>query len=385
MEAIDLLTLINGGETSRVQFKEDVTNGVSIAQEMVAFANAMGGTIIVGVKDKTGEIAGLNYAALQRINNLLSTSANDLVKPSLQLYTESVQIDNKYVLIVTIPEGIYKPYRDKDGSVWIKKGSDKRKVTSNEEEARLLQSGSLLYADEMGVRNSSLNDLNSDVLSEYFLKQFGKSAAEFGIDVVQLYRNMHLLSDDNLTLAGVLLFGKNPQMFRPVFVIKAVYFVGNAISGTEYRDSQDISGTIGEMFAQSLSFVTRNIKYTQQGRGFNSVGMPEIPLIVFEELIQNALIHRDYLKSSPIRLLIFDNRIEIISPGKLPNSLSVESIKLGNAVSRNPLLASFASRMLPYRGLGSGIIRSMQAYPNIDFFNDTEGEQFTVTIKRPSE
>ncbi len=385
MEAIDLLTLINGGETSRVQFKEDVTNGVSIAQEMVAFANAMGGTIIVGVKDKTGEIAGLNYEALQRINNLLSTSANDLVKPSLQLYTESVQIDNKYVLIVTIPEGIYKPYRDKDGSVWIKKGSDKRKVTSNEEEARLLQSGSLLYADEMGVRNSSLNDLNSDVLSEYFLKQFGKSAAEFGIDVVQLYRNMHLLSDDNLTLAGVLLFGKNPQMFRPVFVIKAVYFVGNAISGTEYRDSQDISGTIGEMFAQSLSFVTRNIKYTQQGRGFNSVGMPEIPLIVFEELIQNALIHRDYLKSSPIRLLIFDNRIEIISPGKLPNSLSVESIKLGNAVSRNPLLASFASRMLPYRGLGSGIIRSMQAYPNIDFFNDTEGEQFTVTIKRPSE
>ena len=382
MEAIELLTLINGGETSKIQFKEDVNNGVSISQEMVAFANTLGGMLIIGVKDKTGEIAGLDYETLQRINNLLATSASDLVKPSVQLLTESVLIGEKYVLVVTVPEGVYKPYRDKDGAVWIKKGSDKRKVTSNEEEARLLQSGALLYADEMGVRDSSLNDLNMDILADYFQKQFGKPATEFGVDVVQLYRNMHLLSDDNLTLAGALLFSKNPQMFRPVFVIKAVYFVGNAIYGTEYRDSQDISGTISEMFEQSLAFVARNINYTQQGQNFNSIGLPEIPSVVFEELIQNALIHRDYLKSAPIRLLLFDDRIEIISPGKLPNSLSVEGIKMGNAVARNPLLASFASKMLPYRGLGSGIIRSLQAYPDIDFVNDIDGEQFKAIIKR---
>lgn len=93
----------------------------------------------------------------------------------------------------------------------------------------------------------------------------------------------------------------------------------------------------------------------------------------------------NYLRNSPIRLFIFDNRIEIISPGKLPNGLTVENIKLGNAVARNNLLVSYCSKAMSYRGLGSGVTRALEEQPDIEFINDTEGEQFIVKIPRPEQ
>ncbi len=93
----------------------------------------------------------------------------------------------------------------------------------------------------------------------------------------------------------------------------------------------------------------------QAGRGVNAPGQAEIPGSVFEELLVNALVHRDYLVNAPIRLFIFDNRIEIISPGHLPNNLTVEKIRNGNSNIRNPILVSYVAKgLLPYHGLGSG-------------------------------
>jgi len=128
----------------------------------------------------------------------------------------------------------------------------------------------------------------------------------------------------------------------------------------------------------------RNIAYIQRQQDVNSLGEPEIPKIVFEELLVNALIHRDYLISAPIRIFIFSDRIEIISPGHLPNHLSVENIKKGISNIRNPILASFATRILPYRGLGSGIRRALNAYPAIELIDDCEGNVFKVIITRVS-
>ncbi len=110
---------------------------------------------------------------------------------------------------------------------------------------------------------------------------------------------------------------------------------------------------------------------------------PEISKIALEELLQNALTHRDYTKNSPIRLFIFDNRVEIISPGALPNNLTIENIKLGNAVVRNNLVVSFSSKLMNYRGVGTGVARALKEQPNIEFENDVEGEQFKVVIPRP--
>ena len=131
-----------------------------------------------------------------------------------------------------------------------------------------------------------------------------------------------------------------------------------------------------------MSFVLGNIRHIQGEQNVNAPGEPEIPKLSLEELIANALIHRDYFVSAPVRLFIFDDRVEIISPGHLPNNLTIENIKRGNSNIRNPILASYATKILPYRGLGSGIIRALRAYPHIDFENDHDGNQFKVIIKR---
>ncbi|MEW6185112.1 MAG: ATP-binding protein [Thermodesulfobacteriota bacterium] len=135
--------------------------------------------------------------------------------------------------------------------------------------------------------------------------------------------------------------------------------------------------------SDSLAFVMRNLHKVQAGRSVNAPGLPEIPESVFEELLVNALIHRDYLVSASIRLFIFDNRIEIISPGHLPNNLTVEKIRAGISNIRNPILVSFVAKgLLPYHGLGSGIKRALEGWPDIDFADDREGFLFTATVHR---
>ena len=118
-------------------------------------------------------------------------------------------------------------------------------------------------------------------------------------------------------------------------------------------------------------------------RGVDAPGVPEVPEPVFEELLVNALVHRDYLVSAPIRIFIFDDRIEIISPGHLPDNLTVEKIRQGNSIIRNPILVSYVAKgLLPYHGLGSGIKRALEKWQYIDFIDDRDGCLFTATVRR---
>jgi ATP-dependent DNA helicase RecG len=152
---------------------------------------------------------------------------------------------------------------------------------------------------------------------------------------------------------------------------------------SEYVDTEDFSGPLRKVFDDSLGFIMRNLHKVQAGRGVNAPGVPEIPETVFEELLVNALVHRDYLVSAPIRIFVFDDRIEIISPGHLPNNLTVEKIRSGNSIIRNPILVSYVAKgLLPYHGLGSGIKRALEEWPQIDFTDDREGCLFTATVSR---
>lgn len=381
MDTLELLNLINTGETSKVQFKELLDNQDSIAAEMIAMSNSKGGVILFGVKDKTGEVAGLDYRQLQDIGNRLATIATDLVKPQIFITTEVVHFDepSKNVLIVYIEEGIAKPYKDKNGTIWVKQGGDKRKLIDNNEQIRLFQQSGIIYVDEMIIPSTSISDIDQSKVDEY-LRKIHDSEIEISNEL--LYRNLNIIKNEHLTLGGLLFFSKAPQQYRPAFCIKAVSFFGNDIGGTDYRGSLDIIGTIPEMFEQGMGFFNTYLYHTQQGQNFNSLGILEISVIALEELLQNALTHRDYSKNSSIKMLIFDNRVEIVSPGALPNSLTVENIKMGNAVVRNNLVVSFSSKLMKYRGLGSGITRAMRAQPNIELINDSEGEQFIVIIPR---
>ena len=385
MTETELTEIIACGETSKVQFKELLDNKDSIAGEMVAMSNADGGQIFFGVKDKTGEICGLDYAQIQEIGNKLAVIASDFVKPQIFITTEVVTIQSgnrkKRVLVATIEKGIAKPYKDKNGVIWVKQGGDKRKLTDNNEQIRLFQQSGQLYVDEMIVPFTSWEDVDKEKVIEYLFIIDGFERETEDITPL-LCKNINILKDNRLTLGGLLFFGKKPQKYRPAFCVKAVSFFGNELAGTQYRDSQEITGTVPKMFDEVMYFFNRNLHHTQQGQNFNKDGILEISETALQELVQNALTHRDYSINAPIRVFIFDNRIEIISPGCLPNSLTIENIKMGNAVVRNNLIVSYSSKLMLYKGLGSGIVRALKMQPDIIFENDRDGQLFKVVIMR---
>lgn len=385
MNAIELLDIISDKETSTVQFKREITHNDSLAAEIVAMANSLGGMILLGVVDKTGDIVGVNLNS--NINERIANIATNNVKPPIYIQTEIVTIENEVpskILVVHIPHNPSQIYKDNNGAIWVKQGSDKRRVIDDSEILRFYQRSGNLLADEMEVFGTSIQDVNKDIFDAYFKKEFSQTYEEKGLTFEDALKAKRVLRNEKLTLAGLLFFGKEPQSIKPAFTIKVVSYFGNDIESNDYRNKpEDLKGTIPELFEQAMKYLKSSLHHLQAGQGFNSIGKLEISETALIELIQNALVHRDYFKNSPIRLLIFDNRIEIISPGKLPNSLTVEDIKFGNPVIRNNQLVSFSTHTLPFSGLGSGVKRALAEQPNIDLINDIEGEQFKVIIPRP--
>jgi predicted HTH transcriptional regulator len=381
MEVTELIEILSRGEDSRHQFKENFTNADALAAEIVAFSNTAGGQIFIGVRND-GTVLGLTVADIDRLNQLISNSASHNVRPAVNPLTENVPHPNGTVLVVTVPEGVSKPYMDKDGTIWVKSGADKRRATSREEIQRLFQQAGLVHADETPVASLGVADLDLPYFESFFEQQFGEPLARHNMPLPQLLTNMNLMNQGQLNVAGSLLFAKAPQYALPAFIVKAVAFVGTEIEDQRYIDSRDITGKLADVFQQTLGFIVANTRATQGEQGFNSQGQPEIPRIVWEELVANALIHRDYFISAPVRVLVFADRVEIISPGHLPNNLTVEKIKAGNSNIRNPVLASFAAKLLPYRGLGSGILRAIKAWPDIELDDDRAGNLFKAIVKR---
>lgn len=385
MEAIELIELINRGEDSRTQFKrnQDVTNSKSLAGEIVAFANSNGGRILIGVDD-AGSVIGLLPEDIRRINKLISNTATDCVRPSINPETENISVGERLVMVVTVPEGISKPYADNDGVFWVKSGADKRRVTAREEVQRMLQSADLVHADEVPVEGTSVGDIDLEHFRTFFEKQYGETLEEADTSLVQLLNNLGLAREATPNLAGLMLFGRKPQRHCPAFVIKAVSFVGNDATGIKYRDSEDIEGCLRDMYKKTISFLTRNLRRLQDEKGFNTEGDLEVPPAALEELVVNMLLHRDYFISAPWRVMLFDNRIELISPGALPNNITIENIRNGVSVIRNPLIASFATKgnELPYRGIGTGIRRALAVVPALELESDHDRNLFTARIPR---
>lgn len=382
METEELLAIIARDEDSRHQFKADVNNASSLGAEMVAFSNSAGGLILIGVKNEDGSRSGLTRDDIGRINQIVANAATNNVRPPINPVTENILLPDGLVIVVHIEQGISKPYMDTQGFVWVKNGSDKRRVTAREELQRMFQEAALIHADEIPVGGSSVVDIDQEFFDAFFEREYGERVEDQEVSRVQLLENMNLAKNGQLNICGALLFASRPQIRLPVFIVKAVAFPGVDIEDEHYIDSQDINGKLSDVFQKVLGFVLANIRHVQNEQSINSVGEPEIPRIVLEELIANALIHRDYFVSAPIKVLVFADRIEIVSPGHLPNNLTIENIKMGNSNVRNPILASFAPKVFPYRGLGSGIKRAIKAYPDIEFVDDRAGNTFKAIIKR---
>lgn len=375
------------GETTKVQFKETFTSQKEMAKEMIAFANSKGGVILFGVEDKSGKLVGLSYDEIQVISRELGNAANEQVRPTIYIDTEVVRLDEKRFLVCSIEEGKNKPYKNLNGEIWVKQGADKRRITENSEILALFQDSGSYQPDASAVNGTTFDDLDRYAIDEYLQKVYATTLDGFGGKAEQVLKNIHVLNHNGVpTLAGYLFFGKHPELNCPTCMVKAVSFFGNDLAGTQFRDTKEILGNMPQIYDKSMAFLKANLHNVQEkGASFNTLGKLEIAEEVLEEVVQNALVHRDLLRPAPIRIFIFDNRVEIISPGALAGGLTEEDIRSGKTYQRNPYMAIFSTNALYYRGIGSGIVRILAKYPDIQLDNDDSAKEFKVTIWRTTQ
>ena len=394
---------------TEVQFKERIQDAYKAAIEMVAFSNPKGGTILVGVNDKTGAVNGLSYDEIRETSNILASAASDNVEPPVLIQTETVQMGEGVVLAVRIPEGKRKPYRDNKGIIWVKNGSDKRKVFDNSELIDMLVDNGTLSSDELPVEDATMADLDFQTIRQYLLKRFensfqvqnlsqkdldGLSIDDLvnkivpGLTLETLMKNFSLIRQDGkLTVAAILLFGKYPQRWIQTATVKCINFIGTSIAGTEYRDKMHDSEADGNLLVQynaMMNFLVRNLRKVQTEKDFNSIGTLEIPVETLLEVSVNALLHRSYSRTAPVRLFIFDDRIELHSPGTLPQGLQVQDVMKGISLPRNRVLFANGIYLLPYTGAGTGIIRASYFDHDLRIINDERLQEVVVTIMRPA-
>ena len=403
----DILKQIKAGEVSGMQFKERILDKYDIACEVVAFSNSHGGKLVVGIKDKTGETNALSYSEVQETTNLLSDIASENVVPSILIKIDTVEVEDGNLVVATVKEGLNKPYHDNKGIVWVKNGADKRKVFDNAELAEMMTDCGSFAPDEAGVRDATVNDLDATTIKQFLGNRFDRvlenkgltgdafneasldmicSAIAKGHDCEKILRNLRFIRPDgSLTVAAMLLFGKYTQRWMPMMTAKCICFAGNSVGSKVFRDKvndADMEGNLLHQYDTIMDFFTRNLHNVQVEDEFNSMGKLEIPYTSLVEFTVNSLVHRSLNMKAPVRIFIFDNRVEIHSPGALPNGLTIDDIKAGTSMPRNMFLFNNAIYLLPYTGVGSGITRALDEDVNVTFMNNDKAQEFVITVWR---
>jgi len=265
---------------------------------------------------------------------------------------ETVEIDGKIVIVINVPKGSHRPYRTNRGRYYVRTTSGCRDA-SREELLRLFQAVESLYYDETPLSRLAVGDLDLDALDQ-FLETTAQ--AELRDDPQRLLRAWGLLSSGHPTVAGLLLFGRNPQKHLPYAQINAARFPGTDVEAAP-SDRKDIGGRLFDMIAEAQRFLRLHLRLPHEIHGFEPEPRPEMPEEVLREAIVNAVAHRDYTIQGPIRLFIFDDRIELHTPGKPPNTVDAEAMRAGVHVVRNPRIYARLSDAGLVTRAGTGIPR----------------------------
>ena len=195
------------GEDSTQQFKADVRNAESLGQEMAAFSNGLGGTLLIGVGDDQ-TVAGLTDEDVHRVNQLVSNAATNNVRPPISPYTENIRTEDGTVVVLNVDEGLSKPYFDTKDESGSRKGADKRHVTAREELQRMFQRAGFIHGDEAVVRDTSLKDVDREHFAEFFENTYGESVDDQAQTLGTILENMNLMRDGQLNVTGALLFNR---------------------------------------------------------------------------------------------------------------------------------------------------------------------------------
>lgn len=381
MNETELLQLIQQWEDSYTEFKEETAHPDDLATAIVAFANTDGGRLILGVAQDR-QITGVTAPdqLMQRVDQICYNN----IEPTLICFQEKVAVAGQTVLIVRVPKGPERPYRINRGVYYIRTASGRRQA-SREELLRLYQATFDLFPDELPVAGTTLADLDQPYFEKTFQAFYGTTVDEAGLPLSQLLRNLKLMKNGELTLAGVVLFGRRPQALLPFAKVTAVRFQGTEM-GERFLDRKDIEGTLEQQISGAEAFLKVHLLVPGEIQGFRRHDEPEIPPFVLREAVVNAIAHRDYTIRGQARLFVFDDRVEIVNPGRLPNTVTLDNIRLGIHVERNPVIVTFLTKLGLMSQIGTGIprmIRLMREHDLLPPDFQIVDDQFRVTLHRP--
>ncbi len=351
MEYVDLLARISSPENLHTEFKLRPVHPDDLAAALVAFANTDGGDLFLGVNDQR-EIVGIGDP--DRVAREVDNVAANNCEPPITVLQETLRsAGGQTVLVVRVPKGDMRPYRTNRGVYFVRTSSGRRQA-SREELLRLFQATESLYYDETPFPRLSLQDLDLAAFESY-LEDTGQSYLR-GDDPERLLANWYLATNGHPTLAGLLLFGRKPQQHLPYAQINAARFSGTD-SSFDPTDRKDLGGRLLEVVDQAERFLDLHLPVPHVIHGFDPEPRPELPKEALREAIVNAVAHRDYTIRGPIRLFVFDDRIEIHTPGRPPNGVDAEAMRSGAHVVRNPWIYARLSDAGLVTRAGTGIRR----------------------------
>ena len=386
MNKTELLEIIGNGENSGVEFKRDDAHPDSLAKEMAALLNLEGGVVLLGVEDN-GAISGLTRGREEAERWVMDIARQNLQPEIIPLWRSVAMDDGRVVGVIGLPgDSPGKPYKAKRGSAWIafvRVGSTSREAT-REEEGRLYQSSRLVRYDIKPVPEMGIESLDLNRVDNYFrdiLKRKTPDRAD-----VEGWRRL-LLNTDLLaasggatfaTVASLLLFGENPNRRLPQAGVTATAFPRTE-KDYDTTDEELIRGPLVSLLSRrgrptekgvidrTVDFVAKNMGTTAWLEGGRRHRKKALPLDAVRESVVNAAAHRDYtIVGTDIEVSLYRDRLEVISPGRLPNGVTVEKMKEGLRVARNELLKEILRDYGYVEHLGMGvrnrIIESMRAH-----------------------
>lgn len=358
-----LLAELSQGECQTQEFERELGHPESVAGEIVAFANSEGGVVFFGVDDE-GLIIGLPdpQAAFQSLTHICRDRCIPPISPVLEQYS----LEGRDILALRVMPNLnlLKPYRTAGGRFYLRAGRDKQDATGREL-IRIAQAAGELHYDESPVWGAGLDELNLDAFARYHELQFGLpltnqlEQSRLPLEVLLSHLRLAERLDGAwwLTIAGLLVIGKDPQRFMPQSRVSAVAFAGTN-EDSDLLDRREIVGRLPAVIEDTRLFLERNIRNPAQELGFRREDLAIYDRKALGEVVVNAIAHRDYsLSGSQIRVFLFRDRVEVRSPGRLPNSVTLENIRLGVHAERNRRLATLLTQLGHMSAIGTGIPR----------------------------
>lgn len=405
MNRTELLEIIKNGESSGVEFKRGTIDNRALAKEIVAFANLAGGRLFLGVEDD-GSISGITRPNLEE---WVMSACRDKIRPELIPYFEIIRDvePGKDVAVVLVDRGwsVHNLWHNNHRNYYIRVGSQSREA-SPEELERIFQQRGAFRLEVRPISGTSLKDLDLRRLRDYFvrIRQQDVPGDEETGEWERLLLNTEIMVEVNhhkaVTAAGLLLFGLNPNRFLPQAGIDAVAYPGKEKDYTA-KERRDLRGAMtmlhyankkemmeGGLVEEAIYFVRRNTNVkTYLEDGIRRKDRWDYPEEVVREAVVNALVHRDYLLSGTnIELSIYSDRLEITSPGRLPNGITPDRMRTGCRASRNQLIKDVMRDYgyLEHMGMEipRKIIKGMLQHNGTEPDLIEDGESFTLRLWR---